>query len=137
LDQKLNQVKQANQAKDVTFALASLPVKIRVAASPFTVAAAAPVTVKAGQKAELTINLNRLYGFAEGVDLTFEPANVPGLQAPKVTVAKDQNSGKFEVATGDKTPPGEYAVPVKAKGKFNNVNVEAAVTVMVKVEPAS
>lgn len=137
-DNKLNQAKQANQPKDVTFAIATAPVKLRIVASPLQLAPAAPtVAVKQKAKAELPVNLTRLYGFADNVEIEFAaPGSAPGLAAPKVTLNKDQPAGKLEVSAAANTPPGDHTVTLKAKGKFNNVNVEATSTVVVKVEAA-
>lgn len=137
-DNKLNQVKQANQPKDITFAVVSSPIKMRIAATCLELKTPQPmVAVKQGEKVELPIELNRLFGFADNVEVTFEPQNIAGLTAPKLTLNKDQASGKFEVQTAKNTPAGEHKIPVKAKAKFNNVNVEAALEVTVKVDPAS
>jgi hypothetical protein len=95
------------------------------------------VAVKQKEKAELPVNLTRLYGFADNVEIEFAaPGSAPGLAAQKVTLNKDQPAGKLEVTAAANTPPGDHTVTLKAKGKFNNVNVEAMSTVVVKVAAA-
>jgi len=85
----------------------------------------------------LPVNLTRLYGFADNVEIEFAaPGTAPGLAAQKVTLNKDQPAGSLEVTAAQNTPPGEHTVTLKAKGKFNNINVETASTVVIKVEAA-
>jgi hypothetical protein len=136
LDQRVNQIKQANQPKDVQFALASTPIKLKIAASPITLSAAnPPAAVKQGEKQELIAKLERLYGFAEQVELRFEPPQgVQGLAAQQVNVNKDQGEGKLEVTAAANAPPGAHVCTVKARGRFNNVQVESSTTVTITVE---
>lgn len=138
-DKRVNDTKTANAAKDANFSLFSTPVKVRVVASPLKLAPAAPaVAVKQGEKVEATIKLERLFGFADAVELTFEPPQgVAGLKAEKVAVPNGQGEGKFAISTEKNTPAGEHKVTVRAKAKFNNVNVESTETIVVKVDPAS
>jgi len=138
LDQKLNAVKQANQPKDMTVGIASTPVRIRIAKTPLAIEQnGAPPAVKQGEKVELPVKFTKLFGFDEAVEITFEPRGIANLAAKKLDVPKGQAEGKFEVTTGKDTPPGEHKVPVKIKGKWNNVNIEAETTVTIKVDPAA
>jgi hypothetical protein len=137
LDQRVNQVKQANQPKDVNFALVSTPIKLRILPSPFNLTATAPpAAVKQGQKQELPVKVERLFGFAEEVELFFgPPQGVQGLSAQNVKLNKDQADGKLELAVADNAPPGQHACTVRCRGRFNNVQVETTVPVTVTVEP--
>jgi hypothetical protein len=137
-DKVLADAKKDNAPKDITFVVVSSPIKLRIVASPVTATAANPgAPLKAGEKTEVKVNLQRLYGFADTVELTIEPpAGVQGLSAPKATVAKDQGEGKLELAAAANATPGEHTLTIKAKGRFNNINFETPVTVKVKVEPA-
>lgn len=138
-DKRVTDTKQANQPKDVNFPLYSTPIKLRVSASPIKVTpGSAMITGKQGAKIELPVKLERLFGFAEQVELTVEPPKgVAGLTAAKVDAPKDQTDSKLEVALDAKTPAGDHTITIRAKAKFNNVNVESSATVVVKVEPAS
>jgi hypothetical protein len=136
LDNRANQVKQANQPKDTNFALVSTPIKLRIHPHPFNLTATAPAApVKQGEKQELPVKLERLYGFAEQAELTFvAPPGVQGLTAQEVKLNKDQADSKLEVAAAANAPPGQHACTVKCRGRFNNVQVETTATVMVTVE---
>ena len=135
-DKRVTDTKQANQPKDIQFALATTPVRLRIRPSPFDLTPTAPASpVKQGQKQELVVKLDRLFGFGDTVELTLEaPQGVANLAAAKVTLNKDQSEAKFEVTAGDNTPPGQHACTIRAKGRFNNVQVESTATVAVTVE---
>jgi len=111
-------------------------VRLRVASSPFKLSATSPsAPLKQGEKKTVTVNLERLYGFADQVDLTLEPpAAVEGLSAQKLTLKKDEAESKLEVAAAENAPPGKYTCTVRARGRFNNVAVEAMAPVTVTVE---
>jgi hypothetical protein len=139
-DQKVNQVKQANQPKDVNFAIASTPIKLKIAASPINLTVAnPPAAVKQGEKQELIAKFERLYGFAEQVELRFEPPQgVPGISAPQVNVPKEMAEGKLEINAAANAPPGQHVCVVTARGRYNNVQVESKtnVTITVEAKPA-
>jgi hypothetical protein len=136
LDQRVNQVKQANQPKDTNFALVSTPIKLRIHPHPFNFTATnPPAAVKQGQKQELPVKLERLYGFAEQVELNFmPPQGVQGLSAQNVNLNKDQADGKLEVAAADNATVGQHACTIRCRGRFNNVQVETTATVTITVE---
>ena len=84
-DKVLADAKTANAPKDLNFVVVSTPIKLRIVSSPLTATAANPASpLKAGEKVELTVALNRLYGFADNVDLTIEsPRRRAGTIRPK------------------------------------------------------
>jgi len=136
LDNRANQVKQANQPKDTNFALVSTPIKLKIHSHPFNFTATAPAApVKQGEKQELPVKVERLYGFAEQAEITFAPPQgVQGLAAQQVNLNKDQADGKLEVTAAANATPGQHACTVRCRGRFNNVQVETTATVMVTVE---
>ncbi|HND52864.1 MAG TPA: hypothetical protein PLV92_10725, partial [Pirellulaceae bacterium] len=138
-DKRVTDTKAANQPKDVNFALVSTPVKIRVVPSCLKIAPAAPnVAAKQGDKAAVDVKLERLFGFADAVEVTFEPPQgVAGLAAPKISIANGQAAGKLELTVDKNATVGEHSVTIRAKAKFNNVNVESVEKVVVKVDKAS
>lgn len=137
VDKRLDDAKKAAAPKDLNLALVSTPIKLKISSAPFTLAPAAGVTVKQSEKAPLAVKLERLFGFAEAVDLTLEAPGIAGLTAAKLTVAKEQGEANLELSTDKNTPAGEHTATIRAKGKFNNMNVEASVPVVIKIEPAA
>jgi hypothetical protein len=134
-DKRLDDAKKASQPKDVAFALISTPIKLRINASPLKVTTDPTAqSLKPGAKQELTVKVERLYGFADSVDLTLEPpSGLNGLSATKITLKKDEQQGKLEIAAADNVPPGQHACTLRARGKFNNVQVETTTNITITI----
>jgi hypothetical protein len=136
LDQRVNQIKQVNQPKDLNFPLYSTPVKVKIVSTPIGLAVAPPgAPIKQGEKGMVTATVTRNYNFADAVNLTLElPQGVQGLSAQQVSVPNGQAEGKIEIVAAANATPGDHMLTIRAKGRFNNVEVQQAATVMVKVE---
>lgn len=135
-DKKVADAKKANAPADKNAAFISTPIRLRIVDTPLKLTAPAPANaLKQGEKLELPVSIERLYDFAEPTDVTLElPKDVVGLTISKVTIAKDQKDGKFEVTANKDATPGEHAVTVRAKAKFNGLDVEATQQIVLKVE---
>jgi hypothetical protein len=135
-DKRLDDVKKSSQPRDLPVALISTPVRLRIHPSPLKLSVeAASSPLKPGAKQELAVKLDRLFGFADQVDLTLEPpSGVQGLAAEKTTLKKDESQSKLEVAAAENATPGKHAYTLHARGRFNNVQVETTATVNVTVE---
>ncbi len=136
-DKRVTDAQNANKPNpNMTISVISTAIRLRIHKSPIGLSVPAPGSaLKQNEKIEVPFKIERLYGFAEQVDLTFEPPkDAAGLTVQPVSLNKDQADGKFEVAANDKATPGEHTVTVRAKGKFNNVNVETTQEIVLKVE---
>jgi len=134
-DKRLDDVKKSSQPKDVAMALISTPLRLRIHAAPFELSADAPAAIKAGAKQQFAVRLERLFGFDDQVELTFTPpAGVQGLTAQNITLSKGQNGGTVEVGAADNATAGQHACTIRARGKFNNVQVESTASVNIMVE---
>lgn len=132
-DAAVEQAKKDNPAADLTYTSLSRPVQLIVEASPITVAAS-DLEVKAGESISLSVGVERKYGFAEAITVEAAPAAaVAGLTVEPATINPDQASGMPKIVTTAQTPPGTYDLVVKAKAKFNGVDVETAKTLKLKV----
>jgi hypothetical protein len=60
---------------------------------------------------------------------------VTGLGIKNFSLEKDKLDGKFEVTANDKATPGDHTVTIKAKAKFNAVDVETTTQLVLKVVP--
>lgn len=138
LDQRVNQVKQLNQPKDVQFHLVSSPIKMRVADSPVKATIGQnPATVKQGEKLELPVSVERLYGFADGVEVIAElPGGVGGINVPKIDIPKEQGQGMLTFTLNKDATVGEHNVRLRIRTRFNNVQSELEQYVTVRVEAA-
>ena len=65
------------------------------------------------------------------------PKGVAGLAIEKLSIAKDQKEGKLQVTANDKATVGDHAVTIRAKAKFNNIDVQASQQIVLKVEAAA
>jgi len=136
-DKRVDAVKKANAPKDLAFVAISTPVRVRIVNSPLELTATAPAkAVKQGGMVEVPTSIKRLYGFADKVDLVLEvPKGVTGLAIKNFSLEKDQLEGKFDVTANDKATPGDHTVTIKAKAKFNAVDVETTMQLVLKVAP--
>ncbi|HTN77855.1 MAG TPA: PPC domain-containing protein [Pirellulaceae bacterium] len=135
LDQRVTEVKNQNQPKDMQVMFASLPVKVRILATPLKLTAASPsAAVKQGDKLELPVTIERLFGFADTVEVVLESPGVNGLTVPKADIPKDQTQGKLMLTAGKDATPGEHKVTIRAKARFNNVQVETTQPLIVNIE---
>jgi hypothetical protein len=138
-DKRLADTQKANAPKDTDFAVVSTPIRVRIVETPLVVTLAqADFTVKAAEKVQVPVTIERKYGFAEAVELTVTlPGGVAGVSAATLTIAKDQSEGTLEFITTDKATVGEHAVTVQAGGTFNKIKVTANGQLKLKVEPAA
>lgn len=134
IDKRLADAKTANNPKDVQFAVISTPIKVRIVESCLKASAGNPLPLKAGEKIELPVKLERLYGFDDQVELTLElPGGLKGVTATKVTLAKGQAEGKFEITAAKDATAGDHLVTVRAKGSFNKIENQATQVVKLSV----
>ncbi|MBW3597259.1 MAG: hypothetical protein KY475_08295 [Planctomycetes bacterium] len=136
IDAQLKQVQQANQKKDINLFLVSTPIRLRIASDPIEPSAQAPAAVKQGEKTEISVSVNRLYGFDDQVEVTLETPGVSGVSAPKINIAKGQSDGKLEVTAAGNASVGEHTVNLRFRVRFNNVQLDEVVPVTLKVEMA-
>jgi hypothetical protein len=136
-DQRLAEAKKI-KPKDVNFIAMSTPAKIRIVPSP-VVLKVSPVggAKKAGDKFEITVDIERKYGFDDAVVVTFTaPKGAAGISAKKLTIAKGQSQGKLEVTLAKNAKAGDHMADVKGTLKFNNISVSSSAEVALKVEAA-
>jgi hypothetical protein len=136
IDNQVNEVKKANQKKEINLFVVSTPVKLRVNTDPIQAAVAAPpAAIKQGQKGEATFTVTRLYGFDDQVEITFEPpGGVSGLSAPKVNLEKGKAEAKLEITAADNAPVGDHTANIRFRIRFNNVQLEEVIPLPLKIE---
>ena len=136
-DKAVEDAKKANAPKDVNVALKSTAVQLRVVQTAIGVTGG-DVAVKAGEKVMIPVKVERLYGFAEAVELEVAvPGTAKGVTAAKLSVAKEAAEGMLEITTAADAAVGDHAVTLNAKAKFNNVDITATATVKVSVQAAA
>ncbi len=124
--------------KDYAASFYSPPLRLIVAASPIKIGPLSAVSIEAGAKAELPIEITRLYGFADSVELTVIAPAVKGI-AGKSTLAKDKMKENLAIQSDPATPAGEYVIKLEAKVKLNGqaITVEQPLTIKVTEKKAT
>ncbi|MBM3876165.1 MAG: hypothetical protein FJ386_05525 [Verrucomicrobia bacterium] len=111
--------------KDVLASVYSAPIQIKLAPAPITVELGAPAgQVSQGAKLDVPVKITRLFGYADPVDVVLTvPGAVKGVQAAKVTIAKDQTQATLSLTAGADATAGDHKLTVQAQLKLNNQNL--------------
>ena len=129
--------KKNNAPKDVNIALVSTPIRLQIVQTPLKLSVSPPGELKPESKVEVPVTIERLYGFADKVDLSIQPPKgVAGL-AGKLSIAKNAKTGKLVITAAKNAKPGEHAVTVRADATFNKVKVSATQVIKLKVLAAA
>ena len=134
-DKKATDMANAAKPKDMNLVIASTMGKLLVGPAPMTFDKPAAASVKKGDKAESTIAVTRLYGYADPIDIEFVlPANLKQVKLSAPAIAKGKNDTKIAIAAEKDAPPGSYAVVVRAKPKLNGQTLTVDQEITLKVE---
>ena len=111
-----------------------MPFTVKVTAAPISLEPVAAAQVKQGAKIELTVNLNRKYGFTDPVTIGLTlPKGAQGLSASKLTIAKGQSTGKFTLTATDKATVSDLALNLEATLKLQNQTIKVTQPLKLKV----
>lgn len=114
---------QTKKPKKVNLEVPAASIMLEVTASPVKVEVV-EIKVKQGEKVELPLKLERLYGFDDEVSVS--------LQAPKGVNIRFEKNLKFEkgnveikpvIITDKAAPEGTHTAEVRVQVKFNNQNI--------------
>lgn len=129
----------ASAAKDIDVPVLLPPITVVVADAPVAMNTdPAGVAVEVGNAADLTVALERKYGFAGPVTIEAVSASpVEGLGVGAATVAAEANEGVVAITTTAATPPGTHTVTLKGKVSFfdREVAFERQVPLIVSAQP--
>ncbi|HLY09187.1 MAG TPA: hypothetical protein VKW04_07800 [Planctomycetota bacterium] len=133
---ELKKATEGAKEKKVKVWFSSLSIPVDIAATPVTLKPATePVALKAGDKAEIQLEVVREFGFADEVKVDLAPGT-PVKLAQAVTVAGNAATGPI-VFTADKTAkPGTYTVTLRGQLKFNAKALTAERALQVTIEPS-
>jgi hypothetical protein len=123
--------------KETTAYVYSPPIALKIAPAPITLAPpAAPAPFKAGAKVQVPVNVTRLFGFADPVDISVTiPQGVAGLSIPAINIAKDAASGTLTIQAAADAKPGDYTLTLSASLKQNNRPLKIEVPLTIKLTP--
>ncbi len=135
LAEELKKVTEAAKEKKIKVWIASLPVEVEIVAAPAGLKAADSLTIKAGEKADLAIDVVREFGFADEVKIELvAPAGAALKLAAPLTVAGAAAQGTASIGADKGVKPGAYAAVLRASFKFNGKPFTADRPVEIKVE---
>jgi hypothetical protein len=126
---------KAMAPKETTAYGYSTPIELKIGPAPITLAPPSPVAaIKPGAKVDVSVNITRLYGFAEPVDLTLTaPQGVAGFTAANATIAKDKSQATLSLQLAPDDKPGDYSLTLTASLKQNNRPLKVEQPLAVKV----
>ena len=133
-DDLVKKLTAGNKAGDITATFFSEPIQVKVTAAPVDLKPLEAVTIKAGEKAEVSVNVGRKYEFKEEITVSSKAAS--GISVANGKIAKDQAAGKLTFTVGKTVKPGDYNFEVTAQMRLNNQNITVKQPVTVKVTAA-
>ena len=137
-----NRAKQAaerSKPKDLLFTSYTMPISVKIVEIPLRIKnIEIPAQFPKSGKTEISVSIERLYGFAEAVELQLKFANgVNGLAAQSVTIAKDKDTAKVAIEVKPDAPSGAVEFEVMAKLKFNGIDLQSSTPGEIKVEDST
>jgi hypothetical protein len=131
---ELKKATEAAKEKKIKVWFASLSVPLEVVAAPVTLkTAVAALTIKAGEKAEVALDIVREFGFADEVKLEMSGGNAP-VKVAAVTAAGSQAQVPVSLATEKSAKPGTYTLTLRGSLKFNAKALTVDKTLQVTIE---
>ena len=133
-DDLVKKLTAGNKAGDITATFFSEPIQVKVTAAPVDLKPLEAVTIKAGEKAEVSVTVGRKYEFKEEITISSKAAS--GISVANGKIAKDQAAGKLTFTVGKTVKSGDYNFEVTAQMRLNNQNITVKQPVTVKVTAA-
>ncbi len=133
-DKRVKEVTDAAKPKTLNVVFFSTPVTIKIAAAPVQLTIDQPtLELRAGQKAEVNLKLNRQFGFAEEVKVSLVGADATGVKAAETPIAKDAAEAKLTLDAGAAPKVGEHQLKIRAKMTWNGQPLQLDVPLVLKV----
>ena len=118
------EAKKRAQPRELNHAFLSTPVPIHIDDGPLRFKSLAPMELPQGSAQDYPIILERLYGFAESVELALNPpADGKTFKPAKTKIAKGASDAKLSLKTLSDALPGTYEATLEAKLRFNGHNL--------------
>jgi hypothetical protein len=129
----------ANSAKsnNVNALEPTMPITISIAPAPIAIPSLQAAKVKQGDKAEVTVAVNRLFGYAETIDVETTGQGVQGVKIAKVTISKDQSEAKLVIEAAANAPAGDHTLTLRGTARLNGQNLTADQSLPLTIEPAA
>jgi hypothetical protein len=117
----------------------SPPLKLTVTASPIRFAVAAPAEpARPGTKVELTVTIERLYGYNDSVQVRATiPNELNDIRSGMVNIPRGKSDGKLVITLGEGATPGAHRLTVNAVARLGGQELPATQEILLTVEPAA
>lgn len=130
-------LKQATAEKEITAFLPSTPLRIRIVDTPFRPAAVPVVSAKPGTDHEVEVKIERLFGFADPVDIALSGTPpIEGLSVTPVQIAAGANSAKMLIKIPATASSASTRLPIKLDYKFNGHALNHTMLIDLNIEAA-
>ena len=104
---------------------------MKVTPAPIDLKPIKAASVKAGEKAEVVVDVARKYGFKDEITISSKTAS--GISVGNVKILKDQSNGKLTFSAGKNVKPGDYTFEITAKMTLNKQNITVKKSAVIKV----
>lgn len=120
-DQMAQQLQQQANPRGFNLIIPSTPVTLRIAEFPINLTGPPEkAVVKQGEKIDIPLKVERLYGFDQTVNMQLiVPGGVGGLQIQNVNIAQNQTDGIVAVTAQPTATPGDHTLTLRATISFN------------------
>jgi hypothetical protein len=121
VDQQAQQAQQQSNPRAFNLIIPSTPARIRIAEYPIKLSGPPEsAKLKQGEKLEIPVNVQRLYGFDQNVNFQLVlPGGVSGLQITNLNLPGNQADGVLAVQAQEAATPGEHLLTLRAQMNFN------------------
>lgn len=136
-NERVEQLKKASAEKDVTAYFPTTPLRIKIAEAPFRPTPLTAVTAAAGTEQMVEVKIERLFGFADPVDLSLSgKPPVEGMEIANVQIPAGMDTAKLVVKIPATATPATVNIPIKMDCKFNGHALSQTVTVVLNITAA-
>jgi len=136
LDQEAQRTMQQSQPQNVNYFIPSTNVVLKIHPAPLTVTAPATLSLKPKETPELTVQIARLFGFADGVNVSVvpPPQGIPGVPLPGGTIPAGQSEVKLKIVANPEAAAGAYACQLRLQFVYNGQGMQVEQPLALTVE---
>ncbi|MBT5378611.1 MAG: hypothetical protein HOL08_06125 [Opitutae bacterium] len=130
-------ITEENKPKDVNETFYSPPFVLRVTEAPIKLKSIQAIQIKAGEKINTKVSIERLYEFKDAVTLNLVlPKNLKGITLKKNNIEKEKIETELNLTAGPKVTAGDFIAKLEASVRVNNQTIKLSQEVNIKVEAA-
>ena len=119
-NERVEQLKKSSAERDVTAYFPTTQLKMRIVETPVRAAPIAAVTCAAGAEQMIDVKIERLFGFADAVDLSLSGKTpLDGLTIPNVQIPAGMDTAQLVLKIPATANAMSVNIPIKMDCKFN------------------